>query len=210
MIEQDFPKAVSLYQEALALAEESSDDFRLDPLLNLHIHHNLAELLPIILENSEHPTLGGQLSQIPTVMNTVSYECSELDEHLPKRQRMSNDSYSGVNFVDGHLGQCEKLACFASHLSTVSVCGGKGMKNDVQSQVSTISYSVSCLRKACENIKRKYLSVFNSKLSLAQQEFKNSYMQVCVLFILRRRTILMFLQGICLLSFSYYLLILGF
>ncbi|KAH9620305.1 hypothetical protein KSS87_014794 [Heliosperma pusillum] len=37
--------AASLYKEGLALAEEHSEDFRLDPLLNIHIHHNLADIL---------------------------------------------------------------------------------------------------------------------------------------------------------------------
>ncbi|KAF8656558.1 hypothetical protein HU200_060619 [Digitaria exilis] len=44
-IEQRNQKAISLYKEALALAHENIDDFRVDPLLNLHINYNLAELL---------------------------------------------------------------------------------------------------------------------------------------------------------------------
>lgn len=54
IIEQDFSKAVSLYREALALAEEHSEDFRLDALLNIHIHHNLADILPLTPEYSHH------------------------------------------------------------------------------------------------------------------------------------------------------------
>lgn len=38
--------------------------------------------------------------------------------------------------------------------------------------------SVKYLRAECEDSKRKYLSVFSSKLSASQQEFQNSYMQV--------------------------------
>ncbi|KAH0979320.1 hypothetical protein GBA52_006497 [Prunus armeniaca] len=47
VIEQNFTQALSLYKEALALAEEHSEDFRLDPLLNIHIYHNLAEILAL-------------------------------------------------------------------------------------------------------------------------------------------------------------------
>ncbi|CAK9139795.1 unnamed protein product [Ilex paraguariensis] len=46
IIKQDFPQAVALDKEALALTEEHSEDFRLDPLLNIHIHHNLADIIP--------------------------------------------------------------------------------------------------------------------------------------------------------------------
>ncbi|KAI7996620.1 Protein NRT1/ PTR FAMILY 5.6 [Camellia lanceoleosa] len=47
IINQDFSQAASLYREALVLAEEHSEDFRLDPLLNIHIHYNLAEIRPL-------------------------------------------------------------------------------------------------------------------------------------------------------------------
>ncbi|CAN0923759.1 E3 ubiquitin-protein ligase SHPRH [Linum grandiflorum] len=45
IIKHNFGDAVTLYREALALAEEHSEDFRLDPLLNIHLHHNLYEVL---------------------------------------------------------------------------------------------------------------------------------------------------------------------
>ncbi|KAL3565484.1 hypothetical protein D5086_033530 [Populus alba] len=47
ILEQNFPQAVSLYKEALALSQEHREDFRLDPLLNIHIHHNLADILAL-------------------------------------------------------------------------------------------------------------------------------------------------------------------
>ncbi|KAL6127971.1 hypothetical protein ACLB2K_071332 [Fragaria x ananassa] len=52
VIEQNFTQAVSLYKESLTLAEEHAEDFRLDPLLNIHIHHNLAEILPLATSSS--------------------------------------------------------------------------------------------------------------------------------------------------------------
>ena len=53
VLKQDFAQAVSLYKEALALAEENLEDFRLDPLLNIHIHHNLAEILLLSSDNKK-------------------------------------------------------------------------------------------------------------------------------------------------------------
>lgn len=47
MLKQEFSEAVSLYKEALNITEEHAEDFRLDPLLNIHILHNLAEILPM-------------------------------------------------------------------------------------------------------------------------------------------------------------------
>ncbi|CAF2298271.1 unnamed protein product [Brassica napus] len=48
MLKQEFSEAVSLYKEALSITEEHAEDFRLDPLLNIHILHNLAEILPLV------------------------------------------------------------------------------------------------------------------------------------------------------------------
>nr|VDD15822.1 unnamed protein product [Brassica oleracea] len=48
MLKQEFSEAVSLYKEALNITEENAEDFRLDPLLNIHILHNLAEILPLV------------------------------------------------------------------------------------------------------------------------------------------------------------------
>ncbi|KAF3554843.1 hypothetical protein F2Q69_00017781 [Brassica cretica] len=51
MLKQEFSEAVSLYKEALNITEENAEDFRLDPLLNIHILHNLAEILPLVSES---------------------------------------------------------------------------------------------------------------------------------------------------------------
>lgn len=48
MLKQEFSEAVSLYKEALNITEEHAEEFRLDPLLNIHILHNLAEILPLV------------------------------------------------------------------------------------------------------------------------------------------------------------------
>lgn len=126
VIKQEFSQAVSLYREALALAEEHLNDFRLDPLLSIHIHHNLVEILPSTPEYSDqfHPN-----------------ESKECD----KRSMNMNDDK-----------ECDS-------------------KNCVQSR----SFSRIHLSKECENLKHKFLSVFNSKLLLAQQEFSKTHEQVC-------------------------------
>ncbi|XP_077216092.1 RING-finger, DEAD-like helicase, PHD and SNF2 domain-containing protein [Tasmannia lanceolata] len=170
VIEQDLPRAVSLYREAMSLAEKYSVDFRLDPLLNIHIHHNLAELLSITSKCSQQfATMGGEFSENSTENNTKMYGQSDPDQHVVKRQKISNGSSSGLTSDDMPLEHCERSPCSTAELSSFGVKGDNG----------AITFSEGCLRKACEHIKQKYLSVFVSKHSLAQQEFEHSYMQVC-------------------------------
>lgn len=128
IIEHNFCHAISLYKEALKIAEENSDNFRIDPLLSLHIHHNMADVLPI---------------------------------------------------TSGHLqpSSCLKL-CTENSVENTSI-DKKDTKHDTYQQILPEPFSDDYLRKKCEDIKEKYLSCFISKLSLAQQEFRNSYSQVC-------------------------------
>nr|GEV00315.1 E3 ubiquitin-protein ligase SHPRH [Tanacetum cinerariifolium] len=58
IIKQEFPQVVSLYKEALELAEEHSEDFRVDPLINIHIHYRLAEILPLTSDSLQQSQLG--------------------------------------------------------------------------------------------------------------------------------------------------------
>ncbi|XP_010253038.1 PREDICTED: E3 ubiquitin-protein ligase SHPRH [Nelumbo nucifera] len=176
IIEKDLFRAVSLYREALSLAKEHSDDFRLDPLLNLHIHHNLSEILPLISSSDRSQSVGGQSLENPEEMASKLHEIDDFEQYSAKRQIISKASTLDST---GHLEHEEELLNFSSNLSAIDVEGEKGTENDAQSYVSSRSFSDGCLRKTCENIKQKYLSVFISKLSLAQQEFKNSYMEVC-------------------------------
>ncbi|KAI3720920.1 hypothetical protein L2E82_31919 [Cichorium intybus] len=120
IIKQDFPQAISLYKEALELAEEHSEDFRVDPLLNIHIHYNLAEILPLTSNSSQKFHLGTQHE---------GNMCKTCDEN---------------NVVD--------------RPSSLSSCT-----------------SYQSLQITCNNLKQKFLSVFNSRLSMAQNEFRKSY-----------------------------------
>ncbi|XP_026388746.1 E3 ubiquitin-protein ligase SHPRH-like [Papaver somniferum] len=175
VLEQDPSRAVSMYREALALAEEYSDDFRLDPLLNLHIHHNLAEILPVTSGYSqEHCSMGGQLSDNAEKRDSKLYGVSEFGQHPMKRQKISEDNSS--SYLTSQNSQQEE-SHVASELEHTGAQGNKGTDNDVQQQMSSRSFAEGCLRE-CENTKLKYLSMFNSKLSSAQQEFRNAHMQV--------------------------------
>ncbi|XP_068668548.1 uncharacterized protein [Aristolochia californica] len=167
-IEQDFLRAVSIYREALILAEEHREDFRLDPLLNLHVHFNLAELLPAA--SQQHPSIESQLAH-------DLEEQGGFHDNAAKRQKVTKDS-SFVQSSDKQLVHDEKFYNCTTNPSWTDRDGDKGMLCDVQFQVPHRSFSDGCLRKACENIKQKYLSVFISKLSLAQEEFKTAYEQV--------------------------------
>ncbi|RZC55977.1 hypothetical protein C5167_014829 [Papaver somniferum] len=179
VLEQDPSRAVSMYREALALAEEYSDDFRLDPLLNLHIHHNLAEILPVTSGYSqEHCSMGGQLSGNPEKRDSKLCEVGEFDQHPMKRQKISEDNSSSY-LTSQNMQQEESHV--ASELEHTGLQGNKGTDHDVLQQMSSRSFAEGCLRE-CETTKLKYLSMFNSKLSLAQQEFRNAHMQVSSVF----------------------------
>ncbi|CAA0836655.1 Unknown protein [Striga hermonthica] len=112
IIKQDFSQAVSLYKEALDLAEGHSGDFRLDPLLNIHIHHNLAEALPL----SDNILPQESISRIEKL---ISGTCDEKDNHAAKGDSPTSSSCllsngdSSCN-VQQHVStcvQCLQRAC---------------------------------------------------------------------------------------------------
>ncbi|KAL0896617.1 hypothetical protein Bca101_080578 [Brassica carinata] len=133
ILKQEFSEAVSFYKEALNITEEQAKDFRLDPLLNIHILHNLAEILPLVQSHKS------------------DIDVKDDDHHrAAKRQRINETAQKGE-----------------------SKAPESGLKKDGE-------YHEECntLDIACDTLKVKYLSAFNSKLSAAQQEFTKSYDQV--------------------------------
>ncbi|KAK1388404.1 E3 ubiquitin-protein ligase SHPRH [Heracleum sosnowskyi] len=136
VIKQEFSQSVLLYKEALTVIEEHSEDFRVDPLLNIHLHHNLAEILPLTADfiNEFHSDC----------------ECLEtaVDEMLDEAR---------------HEPAFKKMKLSKEKSSDLTVCRSKSNR---------------CLRLTSDNLKKKFLSVFNSKLSLAQAEFRKSHVQV--------------------------------
>ncbi|XP_019079923.1 uncharacterized protein LOC100248506 isoform X2 [Vitis vinifera] len=170
IIKQDISQAVSLYKEALALAEEHSEDFRLDPLLNLHIHHNLTEILPLPSESSHH-SKGGEFPRSAEEKASKIHNVEQCDQYMAKRQKVGGEYHSGLN------GEERELPCSTSNLSEDGV--NDNIECDAEPHISSRLFNDGCLRTTCENIKQKFLSLFSSKLSVAQQELKKSYMQVC-------------------------------
>ncbi|GAB2270839.1 hypothetical protein Dimus_005705 [Dionaea muscipula] len=149
MIRGERSQAVSLYKEALSLAEEHSEDFRLDPLLNLHIHHNLAEILTSASNNSRAHLCGRHSTRTPIDV--------EFDQDISKKRKILDEGDS-----DAYTESSEPY----------------GKECDYEIDAPCSSSSDECLLDVCENIKQKYLSAFYSKLSMAQEEFQKSYNQV--------------------------------
>ncbi|GAB4832074.1 hypothetical protein Ancab_006094 [Ancistrocladus abbreviatus] len=170
MIRGDLSQAVSLYKEVLALAEENSDDFRLDPLLNLHIHYNLAEILRTTSNHSQELSHQGYCSGIPENNGSQRYGAKESDEHITKKRKI---------LCKGSL-DFTTTADKPSDLNLQPSVNGSSANNECDAETAAAynSFGVESLIKACEDIKLKYLSVFYSKLSMAQQEFQKSYVQV--------------------------------
>lgn len=178
IIEQGYNRAVSLYKEALTLADENSNDFRLDPLLSIHILHNLAELLPVTSEFLPHcPFIGTHPSENNDHKKTS--DSVRFERYYVKRRKVSEDKKS-VSTTNGRsFEQYKKLDGVTFQRSTVDNDEDGAIECDGHNQVFSRCYNDGCLKRTCENIKQKYLSLFVSKLSLAQQEFRNSYTQVC-------------------------------
>ncbi|XP_057541140.1 uncharacterized protein LOC130818900 isoform X2 [Amaranthus tricolor] len=147
--------AITLYKEALALSEEHSEDFRLDPLLSLHIHHNLAEVLKSA-PNRIPEKKPSQNSSITSCLDRVNKQNSNGEESLER------------------AGSTDNL----SRLNCISSTNGSEDVNNSEPHALHVS-SVESLSNICKGIKQKYLSGFYTKLSQAQQDFQKSYMQVC-------------------------------
>ena len=134
-IAKDYRQASLLYREALSIAEGHSDDFCVDPLLSIHVHHNLADLLPLIPEFS--------------------------------RQNVSSESYAK-----------KQKRNVGSNLELMDVYDEEKVESAVDSKVSYQLFDDHHLRKICEDMIQKYMSIFFSKLSFARQEYLSAYTQV--------------------------------
>lgn len=152
MLKQEFSQAVALYKEALNITEEHAEDFRLDQLLNIHILHNLAEILPLV--ESER----GKLSRSPK----SEIDLKDGDHHAVKRQRIDELELDNSTYASSETAQ-------------------QWGSNDPKTEFKTkgeYHEEYKPLDIDCDTLKVKYLSAFNSKLSSAQQEFRKSYNQV--------------------------------
>lgn len=156
ILKDDYLQAISLYKEALSLAEENSEDFRLDPLLNIHIHHNLAEVL---LASDSTRVFTNSTEEV-----SANHEIEGENQRLVKRARLATNDPS-------LMIESENLSEEARKSEPDSSC-----------QISDAQH----YSEACERIRQRFLSVFYSKLSVAQQEFRKSYEQVSNEFSQRR------------------------
>ncbi|XP_052107843.1 uncharacterized protein LOC107459335 [Arachis duranensis] len=160
-IQNELSQAALLYHEALTLAEEHSEDFRLDPLLNIHVHHNLAEMLP------QAADLALRVSSKEKQFSRTSRKhfIDKVDHCLLKRQKVSGCDDTKFSAASVELSNS------ASSLSEDDL-------NENQDVDDVAVCTVESLKAECEYLKQKYLSVFSTKLCAAEQEFQNSYMQV--------------------------------
>lgn len=148
------------------MAEEHSEDFRLDPLLNIHIHHNLAEILPLASNFTLIlPSEGKQLSGTSEFKTTRRHLIVKADHCPVKRQKISGSDDVNVTVP-------------AADPSNIVSSLSENDLNEDQKFDNLSATSVKSLIAECEDSKQKFLSVFSSKLSTAQQEFQNSYTQV--------------------------------
>ncbi|PON48604.1 Cdk-activating kinase assembly factor [Trema orientale] len=169
LIETKSTEAVSLYKEALALAEEHSEDFRLDPLLNIHILHNLAEILPPEAKCLEQcPFNGVHLPVSPGKVISKTHEIEKSEQRVFKRRKVSRKDNSAIDSGD------VQNSTFDRKENSLNVIG-----RDNVPHASCSSFGDESLSTACENMKQKYLSAFSSRLSVAQKVFEKSYGQVC-------------------------------
>ncbi|WMV19954.1 hypothetical protein MTR67_013339 [Solanum verrucosum] len=162
IINQNYTQAVSLYQEALALAEDHFEDFRLDPLLNIHITHNLSEVLPLSSDSSQ---------KLECACGSTRGEVSNIED--------AEESDEGALFREDKVKEESLLLTNSDGPSNLM---SNSLENDSvdENSVNRLNFLSKCtMTIACEKLKEKFLSVFNLKLAGVQQEFKKSYDQVC-------------------------------
>ncbi|XP_039128220.1 LOW QUALITY PROTEIN: E3 ubiquitin-protein ligase SHPRH [Dioscorea cayenensis subsp. rotundata] len=181
IIEGGTKQAVSLYRESLALVDEHANDFRLDPLLSLHIYHNLAELLPVVSESTQQCShhVSVNPSEDGDEKKRKLLSSGKFDQYYVKRRKMGQGKKQSTTSIDKSSTDCSEHANCDENPPAWLNDGNLGTENDVQCQMSSRCFSDKCLKKACEDIKQKYLSVFTSKLSMARRDYTNSHSQVC-------------------------------
>ncbi|XP_037475762.1 E3 ubiquitin-protein ligase SHPRH-like isoform X1 [Triticum dicoccoides] len=175
IIEQKNQEAISLYKEALDLARQNFDDFRVDPLLNLHINHNLAELLRTSSEYLHECT--------PKIQPPVVYyrrkrkETSHADSDLRGVKRNKISENIGSVLAAGSPETSE----YKNVVGQASISVELDAENRTGCHLSSECFADGCLRKKCNTLKEKYLSVFTTKLLIAQKDFSASFEEVTTL-----------------------------
>lgn len=166
IIENKPGEAINLYKESLYLADKHVEDFKLDPLLNIHIHHNLAEILSVASSSKlEHE---GQSSGNFEAKVSLNPGPEEFETQNPvKRQKLNeyNDGSSTCHARESPDSSCGELTHSLDE------------EKDCLHKPKLESKFLDCdsLWASCANSKQKFLAVFNSKLVVARQDFQKSY-----------------------------------
>lgn len=152
------------------MAEENNEDFRVDPLLSIHIHHNLAEILPLAMDQIQSPLKDQFYPRTCEVKASKMDDSEKSDNHIIKKQKVNGTLYVPCS-------DTEKI--IDSPLELTGQDENAKKEENYEPHRSSSYFNDNYLRKACEAMRQKYLAVFSSKLSIAQQEFTKSYVQVC-------------------------------
>ncbi|KAH9308738.1 hypothetical protein KI387_036649 [Taxus chinensis] len=173
IIENDPSRAVSLYREALTKTEENCDDFRLDPLLNLHILHNLAEMIAVSSNpNTKGNSEGGESFTGPKDEDTTLYRSSQVG-YCTKQQKIEECIVSSSTRPSD-----QSSPRWDSSSMEDPRMADKCSKYDPQRQGVSRTLRDGFLTKDCDSIKEKYMLQFTTKLAAARDEFRSSYSQV--------------------------------
>uniref|UniRef100_A0ACD5WM79 Uncharacterized protein n=1 Tax=Avena sativa TaxID=4498 RepID=A0ACD5WM79_AVESA len=173
IIEQKNQEAISLYKEALDFARQNIDDFRVDPLLNLHINHNLVELLRTSSEYLQECPLKIQTSVLYYKRKRKETRSVDSDLRGIKRNKIS-ENIGSDSAADG-AETSEDIDIIGQAPKSVDAGNGAGCHS------SSECFADGCLRKTCSTLKEKYLSVFTTKLLIAQKDFRASMEEVTTL-----------------------------
>ncbi|KAK2972885.1 hypothetical protein RJ640_030002 [Escallonia rubra] len=106
----------------------------------------------VVLDSSQQYEFDGQLLGSPKDQVAKMYNAEECDQHVAKRLKLSSEASYLANGLSG-----EKIR---------------------ETKTNLLTATSDELRLACENLKQKFLSAVNSKLALAQLDFRKSYEQV--------------------------------
>lgn len=180
VIEQRNQEAISLYKEALALAHENIDDFRVDPLLNLHINYNLAELLKISSEYLQECPLKKPPSEVAISRKRKETSAVGTNVLCVKRNKICKNSISSLTANGLETSEEDE-----NTIGQACTTEDEDVENVAGCHSSSECFADDCLRKTCNAITEKYLSVFTSKLAVAQQDFNASFTEVSSLHLSR-------------------------
>lgn len=150
MLKQEFSEAVSLYKEALSITEEHAEDFRLDPLLNIHILHNLAEILPMAKSYGVKLSASGR-PEIKIDVQDDDHHRASKRQRINELESLTHDSPdSGLKKDGEYHEECKTLNIVCDTM-----------------KVKYLSAFNSKLSAAQQEFKKSYNQVFSTKIFIS-------------------------------------------